>query len=101
MRQFVPGRFGIPEPEGGSPVSLSELDLMVVPGVGFDLHGHRLGYGRGYYDRVLAGESRRPTLVGLCFEQQVVDRLPRDPHDVCVDLLITEQHSWRFEPTNN
>lgn len=92
---LVPGRMGVPEPHDGPELALSEVDLMVVPGVGFDLSGHRLGYGRGFYDRLLGDLEQRPLLVGLAFEQQVVARLPRDPHDVHVDLLVTEGHVWR------
>lgn len=95
LSELVPGRMGVLEPLNGPELDLSELDLMVLPGVGFDLQGHRLGYGRGFYDRLLGDLKQRPLLVGLAFEQQVVERLPRDPHDVHVDLLVTERRVWR------
>jgi len=95
LEALVPGRMGVLEPAGGEMVPPEDLDLMVLPGVGFDRHGHRLGYGRGYYDRLLGHAPRRPLLAGLAFEEQVVERLPRDPHDVCIDLLVTEMHLWR------
>lgn len=90
LDELVPGGMGVLEPVGGTELGLHEIDLMVLPGVAFDHHGHRLGYGRGFYDRVLGGQERRPCLLGLGYEQQVVERLPRDPHDVQVDLLVTE-----------
>jgi len=96
LAALVPGRMGVLEPLDGEPLPLEELGLMVLPGVGFDRHGHRLGYGRGFYDRVLGGSSGRPVLAGLAYEEQVVERLPRDPHDVRIDLLVTEMHMWRI-----
>lgn len=67
--------------------------LVVVPGVGFDLQGVRLGRGRGFYDRALAVLRRTASVfaVGFGFEAQVVRRLPRDPWDQSVDLVVTEQ----------
>jgi len=96
LQALVPGRMGVLEPAAGEAMTPHVLDLMVLPGVGFDQDGHRLGYGRGFYDRYLGSLSRRPLLAGLGFEAQVVDRLPRDPHDVRLDLLVTEMHVWRF-----
>jgi len=98
LSALVPGRMGVLEPSSGRVVDPEAIDLMVLPGVGFDRGGHRLGYGRGFYDRLLGGLERRPHLAGLGFEIQVVDRLPRDPHDVRLDLLVTEMHVWRFSP---
>ncbi|PLY00185.1 MAG: 5-formyltetrahydrofolate cyclo-ligase [Desulfuromonas sp.] len=89
------GTMGVLEPHGGIEVALPDLDLMVLPGVGFDLQGHRLGYGRGFYDRVLGATPRRPLLVGLGFELQVVEQLPRESHDVQIDLMVSEVHVRR------
>ncbi|MCB2019498.1 MAG: 5-formyltetrahydrofolate cyclo-ligase [Burkholderiaceae bacterium] len=94
-----PGTWGILEPVPsrcprwtGSPV----IDLVLVPGVAFDLQGGRLGYGAGYYDRLLPGlgEALR---VAAAFECQVVDVVPVDGHDLPVDILITDidQYSVR------
>lgn len=87
--QLLPGRFGILEPGNGDVVAVSELDLMVIPGVAFDLHGSRLGYGRGFYDRILAGTTR-PVSVGLCFESQLYPCLPQEDHDRKLMFLATE-----------
>lgn len=80
------GRFGIMEP---FPLSLAgEMDLLVVPGVAFDRKGYRVGYGKGYYDRFLS-ESKAFS-VGLAYDLQVVDILPRGAHDQKLDALATE-----------
>ncbi|TWJ13523.1 5-formyltetrahydrofolate cyclo-ligase [Geobacter argillaceus] len=89
--ELVCGSFGIPEPqEGFPPRDPGELDLIVIPGVAFDLKGHRIGYGKGFYDRtvhLLEGSGR---LVGLCYDFQLVDAVAGEPHDVLMDLIITE-----------
>ena len=73
----------------GKIVSPKEIDLVVVPGVAFDLHGNRLGRGKGFYDAFLntVGCPR----VGVAFEQQIVSSLPVEPHDERVDKLVTER----------
>ncbi|MDF2628431.1 MAG: 5-formyltetrahydrofolate cyclo-ligase [Symbiobacteriaceae bacterium] len=84
------GAYGIMEPRPEWPVvTPAEVDLVVVPGVAFDRTGGRLGYGGGYYDRLLPmmGHAR---LAGLAYECQVVEGLPKDPHDIPVDGLATE-----------
>ena len=70
------------------------MDLIVIPGVGFDHSGHRLGHGRGHYDRLL--KKTRGYKVGLAFEEQLVPELPVEAHDVPVDLLITDQNLLYF-----
>jgi 5-formyltetrahydrofolate cyclo-ligase len=97
LNELVPGKFGIPEPTNGPAMSLAELDLVVVPGVAFDLTGHRLGYGSGFYDRVLHGCGKRGLLVGLCFGFQVLETLPAEAHDIRMDLVITEKDIYRFD----
>ncbi len=84
---------GIPEPkpEYNRCVPLSYVDLMILPGVAFDIQGHRLGYGAGYYDRMFRDEVERPLLVALAFEVQIVDDIPVGDHDVRVDKIITEK----------
>ncbi len=87
---LVPGSFGVAEPESGRKISIAELDLLIVPGVAFDMRGHRLGYGGGFYDRQLTDISRGTTLVGLCFEVQLCDWLPTEEHDQALDYIVTE-----------
>jgi 5-formyltetrahydrofolate cyclo-ligase len=79
-----PGKFDIPEPTGRE----RRPDVVLVPGVAFDRRGHRLGYGRGYYDRALAASpgARR---IGLCHSFQLVEALPEESHDEPVDYIVT------------
>lgn len=96
LRDLGPGAFGILEPTGSRTVPLQRLDLVVVPGVAFDFTGHRLGYGKGFYDRVLHGCERRGVLVGLGFELQLVEALPVQAHDVRMDMIVTEERTLGF-----
>lgn len=86
------GAYGIwePDPAIAAAADLHQLDAVLVPGVAFDRQGGRMGYGGGYYDRFLAGLARRPLLVGVAFSMQVVDAVPREPHDILLDGLVTE-----------
>jgi 5-formyltetrahydrofolate cyclo-ligase len=95
LQTLTPGAFGILEPVGDSLLRLGELDLVVVPGVAFDRRGHRLGYGKGFYDRLLHG-APPAVLAGLCFDFQLVDVLPHEEHDVCMDLLVTDERTLMF-----
>ncbi len=94
-KDLVPGFYGIPEPGPGAlrPVDPLEIDLLIVPGVAFDLQGNRLGYGGGYYDRFF--ERLRPDvpLVALAFELQIVSRVPVDPWDRPMDWIVTEKRA--------
>ncbi len=65
-------------------------DLVLMPLLGFDNEGTRLGYGGGYYDRTLAALSRKPMLVGLAYDAQEVPHIPREAHDIPLDAVITE-----------
>lgn len=94
--ELQPGAYGILEPKGFRVMPLDSLDLLIVPGVAFDLSGHRLGYGKGFYDRVLHRRAGHALLVGLCFEQQLIDALPAETHDVRMDRVITEERTLGF-----
>jgi len=87
--------FGAMEPAGGTPVPPEEIDLVVTPGLVFDRAGYRLGYGGGHFDRFLVRVRRDTLRVGVCFDLQVVDELPRDPWDQPVDLLVTDRETIR------
>ncbi len=81
---------GLREPAQGAPLPLSNIDLVIVPGLGFDLHGNRIGRGRGFYDRFLAHDDWHGTACGLALEDQVVDQVPVKEHDMRVDMLVTD-----------
>lgn len=85
---FERGQFGIREPKAACPeILLNHLDLTLVPGVGFDLTGRRLGRGKGFYDRLLA--EIPGTKCGVCFDEQIVGEIPTEPHDVRMDYVLT------------
>lgn len=91
-RDLTVGTFGIPEPGEGRRrfVPVEDLQVVLVPGVAFDLSGFRLGHGSGYYDRFLGRLSPKVRKVGLAYDWQIVQELPRETHDVPVDLVVTE-----------
>jgi len=82
------GKFGICEPTATCPqFPLNRLDLILVPGVAFDLHGRRLGRGRGFYDQLLA--AVRGKTCGVAFDEQIVTDIPVEPHDVLLNCILT------------
>lgn len=92
-QDLVPGYYNIPEPDPKKSLRLEpgEIDAAVIPGSVFDIHGGRLGYGGGYYDRFLLNDAPQAKRIGLAFELQVVDKVPLEPHDQPLDILITEE----------
>lgn len=68
----------------------AEPDIVIMPLLGFDKTGTRLGYGGGYYDRTLASMKKKPKLIGLAFAAQELDRIPREAHDMPLDAIVTE-----------
>jgi 5-formyltetrahydrofolate cyclo-ligase len=100
ISELKEGYMGIPEPgiRKNREVMLKDIDLVVIPGTGFDLKGNRLGYGGGYYDRLLGYKARQLAkvdkhimTVALAFEEQIGDEIPAEPHDIKVDIIITDQ----------
>jgi 5-formyltetrahydrofolate cyclo-ligase len=93
LRDFsalVPSTFGVPEPIGSEiPAAADDVDTIILPMLGFDRKGGRIGYGAGYYDRFLAkhGNMRK---IGVAFACQEVDSLPVDENDMPMDYIITE-----------
>ncbi len=85
---LVRGHFGIREPPP-NPVPPESVDLVLVPGLVFDPRGHRVGYGRGYFDRLLA-TMPRARKVGVAFDEQIVAHVPDEVHDIPVDCVVTE-----------
>ncbi len=90
LDELTPGTFGVPEPRHLRIRELDSADVIFVPGIAWDLSGYRLGWGRGYFDAALKQRPERTTSVGLAFELQIVDRVPRAQFDLPVDLLVTE-----------
>jgi 5-formyltetrahydrofolate cyclo-ligase len=98
------GRFGIWEPNAEKTVKIpiQEIEVFVIPGIAFDLQGNRIGRGKGYFDRYLAGLQTFQTKIGLAFEVQLCQSLPTDKHDIKVDILVTEERVLHFKsPQSN
>jgi 5-formyltetrahydrofolate cyclo-ligase len=94
--ELTPGIFGVLEPQGCKLIAAEDLDLVVVPGVVFDQQGHRLGYGRGFYDRAL-NECREDCVkVGFAFDFQLIEALPAAAHDKTLSVLMTETRTLNF-----
>lgn len=91
------GSFGILEPcPAGVDHAADEADLIVVPGVAFDLSGHRIGFGKGFYDRFLKHPHRKAHLVGLCHDFQVINgSIPAEVHDIRMEIIITDRRIIR------
>jgi len=86
------GYHGIPEPRDHcSAIAAETIEWVLVPGVAFDADGRRLGYGGGYYDRLLPLLRAQVPRVAGAFEGQLVDAVPAAPHDVGVDCIVTER----------
>jgi 5-formyltetrahydrofolate cyclo-ligase len=86
--EIATGQFGVREPSGGCPeISPGNLDLILGPGVAFDLKGHRLGRGQGFYDRLLA--KVRGVKCGVAFEEQIVKVVGVRTHDIPMDFIVT------------
>jgi 5-formyltetrahydrofolate cyclo-ligase len=100
---LAPGAYGVPEPPCADPLVTGQHSgplLILVPGLLFDRQGYRLGYGKGYYDRFLNGLKQNGTAavtVGASPGTLLVDRLPNEPHDVPVDIIITESTQFRTD----
>ncbi|MGH9986558.1 MAG: 5-formyltetrahydrofolate cyclo-ligase [Nitrososphaeraceae archaeon] len=88
---LLKGKFGIPEPKGTERDITKLIDLLIVPGIVFDLHGYRLGHGMGYYDRFLKSKENM-TVIGLAYDFQLTKTrfLPHDNHDMKIDNILTE-----------
>ncbi len=87
------GAFQIEEPQGDDVRDISSIELIVVPGVAYDRCGNRVGRGKGFYDRLLA--STHATKVGVGYDFQLVDDIDSEPHDVVMDLVVTEHEIIR------
>jgi 5-formyltetrahydrofolate cyclo-ligase len=88
-RDIAPGAWGIPEPRESRTARVEDIDLIVVPGAAFDDQGNRIGYGAGFYDKLLP--LYRGRTVALAFELQMVSTVPAVSHDIPVQKIITEK----------
>lgn len=91
--RMAPNRWGIFEPEGTEEVAPADLDAVVVPAFGAGRNGHRIGHGRGFYDAFLA--SIDAPAIGAVWAVTLVETVPAEPHDVPLDVIVTEGDVWR------
>jgi 5-formyltetrahydrofolate cyclo-ligase len=90
------GHFSLREPSPDAPaVEISQIAAFIVPGLAFDRHGGRIGWGHGYYDVTLASANPQAVRIGVSFECQLVDQAPRDPHDIHLHHVVTEAAVYR------
>ena len=86
--KLTKGKYGILENLMSDSI-VEEMDLLIIPGIAFDLQGNRIGYGKGYYDRFLS--TRKVSyIMGLAFENQIIKKIPTTENDIPVDVLVTE-----------
>jgi len=81
---------GVPAPRSGREIMQESIDLVIAPGVAFDVRGGRLGRGGGFYDRFLAKAHRHTTTIGVCFDFQLVDEIPTEADDIPVQAVVTD-----------
>lgn len=98
-KELAPGSFNIsePKPEYLRPQGLDAVDVIFVPGIVWDKEGYRLGWGRGYFDRVLRSLPGHVRSVGLSFNLQLVNQVPRDQFDIPVNTVVTESRVIRCQ----
>ena len=100
MGELETGMYRIQEPRGDlrhrseKQARIEELDLIMVPGLGFDHRGARMGHGKGYYDKLLVHAREDATFVALAFECQMLDEIPVADHDIFMDKIITEERIY-------
>lgn len=107
LEELLPGSFGIPEPGADLPLAqLADIAVMLIPGVAFDHKGNRLGYGKGYYDRLLAmekgasGNGPLPLLIGISYDETLFAEIPTDPHDKTMDYVVTPTRIIHSTPSS-
>jgi 5-formyltetrahydrofolate cyclo-ligase len=101
LEELSLGTFGVMEPPEKEEILLEDIDVVVVPGVAFDRNGYRLGYGAGYYDNFLPKLRSDAKKIAVAFEMQLKDLIPIEPHDVKMDMIITEKSREKLSTTNN
>jgi 5-formyltetrahydrofolate cyclo-ligase len=96
--ELAPGYMGIPEPSilsGERTAAANDIDAVVIPGAGFDEAGNRIGYGGGYYDRLLSSIRKEVSVVAPAYEEQIVGSVPVEPHDIRVGTIVTDRRVIR------
>jgi len=97
LSELSTGYMGIMEPAVAEDRErdINDVTLVIMPGAAFDSKGNRLGYGGGYYDRILSRLRRKIPLIALAYEEQLFDSLPTGPHDIRVHMIVTDRRVIR------
>ena len=93
--KFSTNSLGFSEPSDGQVVAIEEIKGAILPGIAFDSQGHRLGRGRGYYDKTF--KNMKGSLIGVCFQTALVNEVPTEEHDLKCHIVITENKSVVIE----
>ncbi|MDA8084574.1 MAG: 5-formyltetrahydrofolate cyclo-ligase [Nitrospiraceae bacterium] len=98
LDELIPGYMGIPEPsvtDTDRLCSTNDVDAIIIPGACYDEKGNRVGYGGGYYDRLLARMQKPVPIIAPAYEEQIVDEVPAEPHDIRVGIIVTDRRVIR------
>jgi 5-formyltetrahydrofolate cyclo-ligase len=101
LEELASGYMGIQEPSVLSEdrmIAVNGIDTVIIPGAGFDAAGNRIGYGGGYYDRLLSSIQSNVTVIAPAYEEQIVDSIPAEPHDIRVSMIVTDRRVIRCGP---
>ncbi|MBC6695408.1 5-formyltetrahydrofolate cyclo-ligase [Terrisporobacter mayombei] len=79
-----------PKPNCSPEINIKDIDVVIVPAVAYDINGFRLGYGGGFYDRFLENIREDAVTIGIAFDLQIFNKVPKEPHDAQLDYIITE-----------
>lgn len=92
------GAFHIEEPTGDDIENIDNIELIIVPGIAYDNRGNRVGRGKGYYDRLLS--RTKATKIGIGYDFQLVDEIDSEPHDITMDIVITDSRIINIKSRN-
>lgn len=92
------GSFHIEEPTGDDIENIDNIELIIVPGIAYDNRGNRVGRGKGYYDRLLS--RTKATKIGIGYDFQLVDEIDSEPHDITMDIVITDSRIINIKSRN-
>jgi 5-formyltetrahydrofolate cyclo-ligase len=93
---IIENKYGIPEPKEGIEVPVNKIDVVFVPLLAFDKTGHRLGYGKGFYDRFLSSCRKETIKIGLSFFEALETSLEADSNDISLDYVVTPKKVYKF-----
>ncbi len=98
LDELITGYMKIPEPSvltDDRKVTINDVDAIIIPGAAFDQTGNRIGYGGGFYDRLLAQLQKPVPIIAPTYEEQVIESVPTDPHDKKVNIIVTDSREIR------